>query len=80
MPRHPDPHTMADEKTTKVTLALRPHVAERLRRMCHAKNTTASNLIDRWVLQHFDEKGDHIVEKSTIEKSIDNARRKLGLD
>lgn len=34
----------------KVTLTLRKHVAERLKRICYARNMTASHLVDSWVL------------------------------
>lgn len=40
-----------------VRLTLRKHVGERLRRMCHAKDMTASHLVDRWIFAH-DDKGD----------------------
>jgi hypothetical protein len=38
----------ADE-TIVVRITLRKHVAERLRKMCHARGMTASHLVDRWV-------------------------------
>lgn len=71
---------MSDDKTTKVTLTLRSHVAERLRRMCHTKGVTASSLIDRWVLQNFDEKGDPVDTRSGKElfaAAMDRIRQKL---
>lgn len=40
---------MADETVT-VRIVLRKHVAERLKRMCYARNLTASDLVDGWVL------------------------------
>jgi hypothetical protein len=61
---------MSDETIT-VRLTLRKHVAERLRRMCHARGETASHLIDRWVFAHDDRGEPHAVQtttKTTVEE------------
>jgi hypothetical protein len=44
---------MADDEI-KVTITLRKHVGERLRKMCHNRGLTASLLIDAWVFEHDD--------------------------
>lgn len=57
---------MADEMIVKLTL--RKHVAERLRKMCHARGMTASELVDEWTLRA-DEKGHH---RSAEERRTDD--------
>ena len=42
--------TMSYERT-KVHLDLRKTVAEKLRAICHARGETASQVIDRWIIQ-----------------------------
>jgi hypothetical protein len=58
---------MADE-TMAVKLTLRKHVAERLRKMCHTRGLTASELVDEWILRA-DEKGRH---RSAEERRTDD--------
>lgn len=60
--------------STKVTIKLRPHVAERLRKMCHARGLTASDLIDKWIFEH-DDAGQPLARpKSATEKLAGHAR------
>jgi len=56
---------MADNRT-KVHLDLRSAVAEKLRAMCHARGETASELIDRWILQA-NERGEIVPKKSATD-------------
>lgn len=60
----------------KVTITLRKPIAERLRRMCHAKGITASLLIDKWVFEH-DDAGELLKPKQTAEERTSELLRKL---
>lgn len=66
---------MSDE--IKVTLTLRKHVAERLKRMCYARNITASHLVDSWVFESDDNgRRKPIQEREpTLSDIFDNAKR-----
>ncbi len=61
---------------TKVTLTLRPSTAKKLQAICHKRHETASDVVDRWVLQ-VDLDGN--LKASDKPDTIDSLMRAVGL-
>lgn len=70
------------DDTINVRLPLPRGVAERLRKMCHAKGVPASELITRWIGRHDDAGNEIDVTSSRLDTFMDSflgeARRKGG--